>query len=298
MPSTNLNNKTVANALSLKYGRRVEVSPVEDAAFKAEIADSTLKFIAPTPAGDAGFMLVSGAGNPHLVQRSVDNIKAVRDSVSAQTRAPILPPVVTGQAAGRTFAVWPMKRPFQASSRVMRRVKGRFYARRITQWAATLCRETLAPAASETVLRDLRVIIEDSAFPDDIRQAAEQAATRLRAGQWRPRHCLHHGDFWPENLLLPTGSGVPSFYVIDWAGMQRQGYPFLDLASMLKQLRCGAQFNAKCVKEVSLQVGCDKEDVTAYILSACGQIGANLEHFPPNRFRAATLGLYRFVKTI
>ena len=80
--------------------------------------------------------------------------------------------------------------------------------------------------------------------------------------------------------------------------MQRQGYPFLDLARILMSLRCGAQFNANCVKDLCQHVGCDKEDVTAYILSAYGQIGANLEHFPPDRFRAATLSLYRFVNSI
>lgn len=298
MPSTNISNKTIAGALSLDYGRKVEISPVTDAAFKENLADATLKFLAPTPSGEPGFMLISGAGNPYLVQRAVDNIQAARDSVSVLTAAHILPPVATGQVADRTFAIWPMKRPFQRKNRLMLRLRNRIYAQHIAQWIAALCRETITPARAETVLEDLRVITEDKAFPEDIRQAAERAAERLITGQWQPMHCLHHGDFWSENLLLPTRSDVTPFYVIDWAGMQMKGYPFLDLSRMLMSMRCGTQFNANSVEELRKHVGCDKEDVTAYILSAYGNIGANLEHFPPDRFRVAALDLYRFVKAI
>lgn len=295
MTPTTLDDKTITEALSSEYGRDVRITPIGNAAFKTEVADATLKFLAPTAAGEAGFLVVSGAGNPHLVQRGVDNILAARSAVSARTAAPILPPVTTGQVAGRSFAVWPRKPPFLASNRVVRRLKGRFYAGRVTRWVADLCRETQAAADPDTVLQDLSVITGDGKFPDDIRNAADAAAARLREGKWRPLHCLHHGDFWAGNLLMPSGPDAAPFYVIDWAGMRRQGYPFLDLARMLMSLRCSAGFNANAVENLCRHLGCEREDATAYILSACGNIGANLEYFPPDRYRAATLDLYRFI---
>jgi hypothetical protein len=36
MPPTRLNNKIITDALSLEYGRRVNIEPIEDATFKAE----------------------------------------------------------------------------------------------------------------------------------------------------------------------------------------------------------------------------------------------------------------------
>lgn len=296
-PLSCLGTRRVAQALSSEYGRRVDVSPINNDAFKAELADATMKFLVPTPAGHAGFMLMSGEASPSLVSRAVHNIRIARDSVSARTGALILPPVATGTVEGRTFAVWPMKRPFLASTRVMQRLNGLSYAKTISRWVASLCHETLVPATAETVLGDLNVIVEDSAFSNEIRRAAEHAAGRVCAGQWQPMHCLHHGDLWSGNLLLPTYWDVPSFYVIDWAGMQRQGYPFLDLARMLMSLRCDAQFNAGCITNLRAHIGCDKDAVVGYILSACGRLGANLEHFPPDRFRTATRDLYEFVKT-
>lgn len=298
MSLTNLSDSSVVKALSLKYGHEVDIVRLENYAFKAEVADATLKFLAPTPEGEAGFMLVSGTGNPYLVQRAVDNIQIARNSTSDNISAPILLPVTTGEIEGQTFAVWPLKRPFMSSNRVMRRLKGRIYSRRITQWATELCQETLTPASPETVLGDLSVIINDAAFPDDIRREAKKAEIRLSSGQWKPMHCLQHGDFWAGNLLLPNRSDGPEFYVIDWAGMKTYGYPFMDLARILMSLRCNKRFRNECFKNMCRNVGCDQNDVTAYILSAYGQIGANLEHFPPDRFREATLNLYRFTKTI
>lgn len=297
MSAIDLTDEIIADTLSQKYGRKVAISPVTDSVFKAELEDATLKFLAPTPEGKDGFLLVSGAGNPHLIDRAVSNIEAARDAVSVPVAAPILQAVTVGETAGRGFAVWPKQRPFVASNRIMRRVRNRLYARRITQWIISLCHETLTPADPEDFLGCLQVIANDTEFPDDMRRDAEHAATRVRSDQWRPVHCFHHGDFWTGNLLLPENPEDASFYVIDWAGMQQQGYPFLDLMQMLGSLRCGQRFNAQQINSMCARIGCEMQDVVAYVLSAYGHIGSNLEYFPVERYRAAALEMYRFTKT-
>lgn len=288
----------IESFLSSEYGHGVKIVPIEDQDFKSQVADATMKFLAPTPSGRAGIMLISGTGNPQLVQRGVDNIRAARGRVSERTGSYILPPVVSGDMAGRTFAVWERKRPFLTSNRVSRHLRNHAYARRIVQWLVAFGTESMVPVRPDAVLADLHVIGDDTGFPDDIRRAADRAAARLSAGRWRPVSCLQHGDFWSGNLLLPTDPGDAPFFVIDWAGLQHRGYPFLDLSRALMSLRCSTRFNRNSIQSLCRDTGCETEDVASYILSACGRLGANLEHFPVERFRASTIGLYRFAHSM
>ena len=296
MSLQNPNVTPIMEALATHYGRRVVVVPLQDDLFKEDVADATRKFLVPTPEGGEGFLQLSGSGNPQLVDRAARNIATARTQVSKATARPVLAPVMTGQIAGMDFAIWPYKRPFETSNRLLRRIRYRLYAGRIVGWARTLCRETIQDADPQTVARDLREICEDAGLPAEMRRAAEQAVTRLNSGQWRPVHCLHHGDFWPANLLLAArGEGTP-FYVIDWAGMQQQGYPFLDLVQMLMSLRCGQGFARRSLARLRQDIGCTSEEMQAYILSAYGHIGQNLEHFPRDRYQAAAQSAYHFVK--
>lgn len=296
MGSQNLQDADIAQALSNLYGYAVHVEPVHNEDFKEQVKDATLKFLAPMPDGGAGFLLVSGAGNPQLVRRAVDNIRQAREAVSVLTGAPVLQPAITGEAAGRSFAVWPYKPPFAASNRLLLRLRKYLYAGRIASWAEAFCQETLTVAAPHTVRKDLCRISEDSELSDAIRASANEAMTRLENGQWRPMHCLQHGDFWTENLLLASRGEAASFYVIDWAGMQREGYPFLDLMRILSSLRRGRGFNSRCVERMRQSIGCDRQDITAYMLCAYGRIGRTLEHFPLDRYRAGATAMYHFAR--
>ena len=281
------------DALASEYGRPVTVVPLQNDDFKEDVADATQKFLVPTPQNTDGFLQVSGAGNPQLVGRAVANIETARRSLSAPTAAPVLAPVMTGKIAGADYAIWPRKRPFETANRVLKRVRYRLYARRIVSWSQAVCLETLCPADPQTVTRDLQEISQDSGLSDAIRHTADRATERLATGQWAPLHCLHHGDFWAANLLRADPGDPAPFHVIDWGGMQRHGYPFLDLCHMLTSLRTSHRFNRDSLEQLRQGVGCAPEDMQAYILCAYGRIGRALEHFPRHRYRIAVQTTYQ-----
>jgi hypothetical protein len=294
--------EAIAATLSTEYGRSIsstEITPVGNPDFKIEVADATLKFHAPCSDGREGFLLISGAGNPHLVARATDNIRIARESVSYETASAILSPAAAGELEGRTFAVWPARHPFDTSNHLRRFIRRHRYAGPVIRWSVALSRETLNSGDPETVREDLRVIAEDAAFPDEMRRDASAATERIDRGVWHPMHCLCHGDFWSGNLLLPGNHPEePAFHVIDWAGMQPEGYPFVDLSRMLVSLRCSPRFCARSIGSLRRHVGCEKQDVISHVLSSFGRTGQNLEFFPPERFRAKAASVYRFVKNI
>ena len=289
--------EAITGAISANYQRPVSLVPVRDPAFKGPIGDATLKFRARLPDGSSGFLLVSGPGNPRLVSRAVRNIHTARACLSAETAAPILLPVLTGEIEGHDFALWPELCPFHATSRLKNFVLRHRYTGPILGWSERLTVETLQPGDPERFLADLQVIAGDDAFPPEMRADAAAAADRIASGAWRPKNCLHHGDFWTGNILLPKHPRTPGFSVIDWAGMQRAGYPFLDLSRMVRSLRVTAAVRLRHVETLRRVVGCERRDVPAYLLSAFGHIGRNLEHFPVDRFWAMAIQVYRSMKT-
>ncbi|WP_159966352.1 phosphotransferase [Profundibacterium mesophilum] len=269
-----------------------QIVAVGNGAFKDDVADATLKFLAPTPEGAPGFLILSGPGNPDLVARAVRSINEARSEVSPQIAAPILPAVLEGTISGMSFALWPRSRSLDEGGKVKRLIRRRLYAGAILDWNADLVRQTLLPGLAQTFQDDLHVIANDDLFPQEMRRDADRAATRLARGEWTPRHALHHGDFWSGNILLPQRGTGRAFHVIDWAGMQRRGYPFYDLARMSQSLRIGRRQHHRHVEKLRAIVDCAPRDVTSYMLSALGHIGRNLEHFPPERYRAMAIDIY------
>lgn len=291
-----MSTDAIFEAISAKIGGIDRIDALSDPAFKDAVADATLKFRIRLRDGRRGFGLVSSDGNPQLVARAVENIEIARHAVSAPVAGPILKPFATGTALGMSFAVWPEKAEFLTGNRISRFVTKKRHGRAILDWSVALCRETLTPADPETFLRDLTQTEEDALLPAALRQDAATARTRIESGAWRPSHCIHHGDFWTGNILLPGGAETDPFYVIDWAGMQKDGYPFMDLLRMLQSLGASAGLRRSCLTQLRAATGSDPVDTIGYTLSAIGFIGQNLEHFPPDRYREMAGSLYAFAK--
>lgn len=297
MSNFDVADEIIKREIELAYGREVTLRRIEDQAFNADIADSTQKFLVETPKGTPGFLLVSSAGNPFTVQRAVDNIEAAKSAVSTSVGVHILSPVQAGMLAGRTFGIWDRKKPFFSEGKLTTFIRNRLYRKAICLWLANFCADTLNPADVDKVNQHLQVITGDYRFSGEIRQAAESAAERLNSGLWQPKNCFHHGDFWPGNLLLAAGPLEPSFFVIDWGGMQKKGYPFIDLTRILMTLRGGPSYNYGWYKFHCNVLGCREEDIMSYLLSALGQLGSNLENFPIERFRFSAESIFRWSKS-
>lgn len=291
----------LAQALTAISGQPYQAQDVlglADAAHKDDIADATLKYRVKMPSGDSGFLLVSGAGNSALIARAVANITRVRAAVSLSSAAPILPPVLQGQVAERSFAMWPVREPFMAGGRIQRVWRRYRYANAICVWQRTLVQETQHPAQGETFRGNLQAILKEPAFVGDMHRAATQALGRVNAGDWTPVHCCQHGDFWIGNILLPHPREDTPFHVIDWAGMNPSGYPFMDLCRILASLRCPHWFAVRQIAALRTQIGCAPEDITGFVLSGLGHTSRNLEYFPPDRFRAKAQNIFRYISQL
>lgn len=286
----------IAQVLSDIYGRGVPaeaIVPMDATGGREQAPDATRKFLAPTPQGGRGVLLLSSAGNGALVARAVANIKTARAAVSPATAAPILTPAAAGEAGGCSFAVWPRHVPFASDARLTRLWRRQRHGGAVLAWGADFARETAVPADLDAAGADLRAIAGNELLPATMRRDAQAALSRLKGGAWHPIACLQHGDFWAGNVLLPRGRADAGFFVIDWAGMLPAGYPFFDLARMLVSLNLGAARRRRHLEGLAGALGIAPDDVGPHLLAALGAVGRNLEHFPPEMYRAMAEETYR-----
>ena len=288
----------IAQALSAAYGQPVgadAVMPVADDAFKEELPDATAKFYVPRPNGKQGFLILSGPGNPALLSRAVDNIHHAIERTGGSVALPILPPCQVGEVAGRSFAVWSEKLVVEDAGRVGMYVMRRRFGHAVCEWINAFAAESAVPADPAVVRRDLGAIEADEGVSQALRDAAIRARQRLDEGAWAPTSCLQHNDFWLGNLVLPKNPWEARFYVVDWAGMVRDGYPFFDLLRMLLSLGVTRRERDRLVDALASRLGCDgEEDVSSHIVAALGRVRRDLEHFPVERFRPMADTVYAY----
>jgi hypothetical protein len=284
----------IADALSSASGRKVspqEIRPFRDTPGKVEIADATLKFLAPLE-GTEGFVIVSGDGNPALVDRAVRNIEAAR-RISGSAGKAILPPVLTGEIDGRAFAVWERQRPLP-DGRLGKLVLRWFYANELLDWAFELCANTARPALDieAQYVAPLMAVRDDPAWPDEMRRDAAAGIDRI--GSWQPQQCVQHGDFWTGNVLRAPDGGLT---VIDWAGAKIDGYPVIDVMRMMRSLDCSQRVARRYFEALCSTLSCERGDLVSYALSGIGELGGRLEHAPLDRYRRKGVVAYNYISS-
>lgn len=251
------------------------------------LADSTSKHIVHLEDGQKGFLIVSGHGNPDLVARGVRNINATRQQVSARTAAPVIAPIDEGVVMGMSYAIWPMLIPVPSG-------KLRSYLIRrkldpvVLNWLHALCAETkteLVDLERDGLSACLELLAQDHKHSSLIRKAAETAARRLADRAWTPVHCVQHSDLWMGNVMLAPKEIEADFAVIDWAGANLSGFPFIDLCRFAISSRIPSSLVLDAVRRELNALDCAPEDVMSYVLGALGQIQSNLEFFPEDLFR-------------
>lgn len=293
----------LARDMSARYGVRVEAGQFQClSADAAQLADSTRKFLSPTPQGGEGFLLLSSFGSPRLVARGARNIEAIRAFLPPTLAAPILAPVAAGEIASLTYAVWPRKQTLHRNRFVAAYQKWRLIPT-LYDWLFGLCRESLVAPADDRELADgfatpLEFMAAHAGHSPEIRAAARASLDRLAAGAWRPYHCIQHSDFWIGNIVLPsaeerTHANTP-FYVVDWAGARLKGYPLIDFVRFAQSVRAGAPRRHRECRRYVQALDCEVGDLTGYLLASLGALGANLEYFPEDRYLALSASVFAY----
>jgi hypothetical protein len=249
-------------------------------------ADATSKFLLWNESGrPTGFLLCSSRASPLFVRRSVDRAAAAREVVGEELSSAIIDPAYTEYVDALSFAVFPYY-PALSSNRWILAWQRRRLRGRLLEWLSLANLKTLSRVEQCEIIHDwespLRRIAQESPF----QQSAAHAIDELRAGNWKPRFVLSHGDFWLGNILrAPRRSRWP-FVIIDWAGSSVRGYAIYDLIRLAKSVGLSAAALRDEIDIHCAALDCTRAQAGHYLLAALGNIALNLEHFPRDRFTA------------
>ena len=232
---------------------------------------------------------IASSTEPDAVARAVARADAIRFALTPSEAEPILAPLAIGALDGLSYGVWPWCRPLSGATGSWR--ERRALAAPAFAWLDAIAKRTVRPAADEQVRtrvdRPLCRLATDSRLSVRVRLAARGALVRLDRGTWRPLHVASHGDLHAGNLLLdPLQPGAAHFRVIDWGGAALDGFPMYDVVRLAHSLRLDARHFGHRVLTHAAQLGFAPADARWHLAAAFADLGASLEHFPPDRWAA------------
>lgn len=281
----------LARALSQHFEGSVNPGEITRLPNGITLEDSTTKLTVSIAGCGEKFILLSGAGNPALVQRACENIKAVRACLPPPLKSPVLAPDAAGIVGGLSYAVWPRHTPL-SRNRIIHALEKRRLTPRLFDWLYDVCRASMREPLNAQERRagfeaPLEFLQRDSRQCVPIRKAADAALQRLTSGQWSPYFCIQHSDFWFGNILKPARRRTDeetSFFIIDWGGARLKGYPLIDMAQLSVSLGAGRRRYDMEAKRYGVTLDCAPDDMRSYLLCALGALGGNLEYFPEDRY--------------
>jgi hypothetical protein len=227
-----------------------------------------------------------------MVERQLQGAALAREVLGPQLGDHLLEPLAHARRQGRSCALLPYCRPLHRG--LLRRLDSLRVEAAVLPWLREVTRATQLPPAHEGTTRRFRERLERmsslSVLPAALRRASDAALARLASGAWQPRHVLMHADLWRENILVrpPDRSRrrrfADRFVVIDWPGVERQGYAFFDLVRLALSLGLSPTRLAREVQHHGEALEADRADAAGYLLAGLGHLALRLGHFPLERF--------------
>lgn len=277
------------DAVNARFGPDARVEVIHGT---RDIDDSTAKaFVRDGASRPIAFVLASSPKDPSAVAESMAKAAAAKAALGPDAGRAILEPLAEGKILETSYVALPYRRPI-SESRVLKAIQKWRLRPVLFDWLAEVAQRTASRATEEELrefyLEPLACIADMEELQHPIRQSARDARSRLDAGSWEPRCCLVHGDLWEGNILLPArrNFGRPEFAIIDWPGSLLRGAPIYDLSRLIMALRVGARTASTQVARHCQILQCEQKDAMGYLLAGLGQIGLNLNHFPPVAYRA------------
>lgn len=258
------------------------------------MADATAKLkVRDRDGRPVAFVLTSSELDPSQVESNVLRARRARAALGAELRQPILEPWHVGWAFGKSYAVWPYRRPL-ARGRVMGRAERIMIRPYLLGWLRATTRATwFRPAGStgQKLRAGLLGLERLTLVSDQLRKVAGKSLERLDAGAWHPCRVLTHGDFWLGNVLEgrhgltePGYQPWDRFSIIDWAGSRTDGLPIYDLIRLTMSVRLSPRAFRTEVEAHCRALECPVSDAPLYLAASLGEIGQNLNHFPVQNF--------------
>jgi len=258
------------------------------------VVDSPTKHLVRNRAGQpVAVVLRSRHASPGLIARSVVKASLARKVLGSELGRVILPPVLSGESDGVSFAVYPWRAPLSGSRWLWPLQRAALRAP-LLRWLRRATKATSGMVDGDALRANfhepLRYMAGSATFGETTRAAAREAIGRLETGTWKPRYVLAHNDLWKGNVLLhprsQPGTLWRRFVLIDWAGSEVGGYPFYDLVCLGMSLQISRRRLARELRAHCEMLDCRLDDAKGYLLAWLGRLGTHLECFPVERFRA------------
>ncbi|SMC99211.1 Ecdysteroid kinase [Desulfocicer vacuolatum DSM 3385] len=265
-----------------------------DVTYKGIIADKN-----NTP---AAFILCANPIGKTLVKDNVEKARSARSLLQSPHDQVIVLPFVHGEVLGVSWAIYDLNTPLTAN-RWMWQVQKRLLTPMVGKWLTDVVKQTRHPMCatgqSVAVISALQTVCREKKFPKEMIQSAENAMEALSSGAWCPFTSLAHNDLWRGNIMRPPKTGVTAcqFRIIDWAGADTRGIPFFDLFKFLQSFTVPRSQGKKMIQAHCDILECRPVDATAYLLTALGVLGQNLNQFPHHAYVNLAKGLYAFSQT-
>jgi hypothetical protein len=194
--------------------------------------------------------------------------------------------------AGRSFAVWPLRRPLSANH-VRLGVEKRRLADPVLAWlraVAVRTRTGLNDADTARLYAEplFRMAVDIDLDPG-MRKAAGLAVTLLDSGDWKPQAVLSHNDLWRGNVLVGTAPFSSlvfphRFAIIDWGGSSRSGYPLFDSFLFAESIGHSGGRLRRDLLSCGDDLAIPPRHVPGYLCAALGALALRADCFPRQRF--------------
>ncbi|MBJ22502.1 MAG: hypothetical protein CL933_24085 [Deltaproteobacteria bacterium] len=260
---------------------------------RKDVADDPVKLlVSDARAGKRAVVLISSPVEPDLVGSGMRIAAAAKERLGPRLGSVILEPLGQGTLDGLSYTILPFRNPL-AEGRLMRRFWRLRLRGRVLDWLAEVASTTAADASAEDASNafeaSLRHLATLETMGSAMRDAAQEALDRLRAGEWKPQFILMHGDLWDGNLLLPSRSPATDespapFVLIDWPGATLRGYPLFDLLRITRSMRISESALRREVSRHCQILRIEAVGARGHLLACLGHIGSNLGFFPVDMY--------------
>jgi hypothetical protein len=256
------------------------------------VDDKPLSALVLGPGGrPLAVLVLSNSQYPDLVKQQLDGAAVARSALSPALRERILSPVATGFESGRSFAVWPLRRPLSANH-LRLGIEKRQLASPVLSWLRAVAVHTRveldAADTASLYAEPLFRMAEDIDLDPGLRKAAGVGLTLLDSGDWKPQAVLSHNDLWMGNVLVGTvplsGLIFPRrFSIIDWVGSSRMGYPFFDTYLFAESIGHSGGTLRQDLVSCCEELGMPLRHVPGYLCAALGALALKADCFPGPR---------------
>lgn len=237
-------------------------------------------------------LMVSNSAFPDAVLSQLSNSQRMWGAMGAELGKPILRPRAHGFEEGRSFAIWPLRRP-PSRNRLLLALEKRLVAGPVLSWLKGVAVKTRIELPRSQIEQKYQApllgLVRGEDLDPAVRQLARKALAALEAGQWTPQGVLSHNDLWIGNVLFDGGPlrtlvSPSRFTVIDWGGGYRHGYPTYDSFYFGRSIGLNPWLLRRALVSYCSRLAMPLDHVAYYVCAAAGVQGTKRDCFPRQRF--------------